>query len=1122
MSDTASRGRIRTAFLVTASAAALALPAVAQAQSGPESAEDAPAIVPSTGVNQNAPAPGGLLDAGVNGVGQMIVLDQRPNGTFLGLCTGTLVNPRTVIFAAHCVNTRDASAYGARTGTSGGITNPALTPSVGTPISFGFSATNRCVNATATSPASGCTVGTGPYERWRDSGYMTQTGSNIFNVNQVWYDPRSISASSCLPGTTSCFLEADVAMATLDTPASDIPTWAMLFSPLTGPTRAVITGYGTSGTSGTSGGNQSIDYRRRVAENMIDFLGSLDDRNDLFFGPGNYQGVSSLYQLDFDDPDPNRFANFNPAGGRFDFDWFGGTTLPGEGTTAGGDSGGPLFVDIGGQRVTTAVLSGGSRVAFTNPNNPNAPFVPPFSSYSTSSFYQPLFLYWDAIIANNPYVYASAKAGSGLWFDPSRWVQDMDPNYVVEVNGQLVNALPTVAAQGIATETPGFGETFFLGVSDGATGNTPNTTPAPFIQGGPGSTNFVPNNVAPVNNVNPALTVKARYYDVTLRNDGITVLDRAATIDKLSVFGPAQLYVTAPGNLTVLGDYTQAGGLLSVNGTVKSGETLFAGGVLQGNGTIDPTFMTVMGTAILPGATGFGYGTLTVKGDLALTSATFLQMEVNATSQDKIVVLGDAQNTGIAQLGGTLFVTKAGGSNPRDGQSYDIVTATGGVELAFHNVIGGIGSLRPTVTYGANTAVLTLNARRLRETVGSNPTAVAMAIGLDNIRAGGSYNALYNLFGSIDVMETEQLTETLSGLAPRVANLAQVETTQQKNMVLGMVSDRLSLMGTDRAQAGTLAVLGAPETLGLAVGQTSISGSSASQMSFARSLTSTRSAGKLPENMSGFISGGYEAGRPGEAGIATGGERSTWHIAMGLEMEAGSNLTLGTAFGYVNGRSNVIGTEAETRTSQAIAYGSYRLSKQAYVAGLASVTNTDIGTQRGVTDGLGKFNLNGDTHATSYDLQLETGYNFGIAKGLTLTPRAALRYSSTTIDGYRERGGEVALLVDDIAEKRLEARMGAQVSGSTKVFGWALTPHLAADRVQALSTNGSGLNVRFAEAAGFAFALPGFSTDRAWTEVKGGLSFAKGPLSFGASVQSSLGRDDYRDDRAVADFTFRF
>ena len=70
----------------------------------------------------------------VTGIGQMVI-DQQ-NG-FIGLCTGTLINPRTVIFASHCVNEtpdgtgfQDPWGYGAASG--------------GLPIAFGFRAEQQC------------------------------------------------------------------------------------------------------------------------------------------------------------------------------------------------------------------------------------------------------------------------------------------------------------------------------------------------------------------------------------------------------------------------------------------------------------------------------------------------------------------------------------------------------------------------------------------------------------------------------------------------------------------------------------------------------------------------------------------------------------------------------------------------------------------------------------------------------------------------------------------------------------------------------------------------------------------------------------------------------------------
>ena len=91
----------------------------ASAQAAPEGVfvENSPGVVPSTGILNNQPPPAGILDLGVTGVGNVITSVNPPTGS-VGVCTGTLINPRAVIFAAHCVNTRPTTAYGA---TGGGV-----------------------------------------------------------------------------------------------------------------------------------------------------------------------------------------------------------------------------------------------------------------------------------------------------------------------------------------------------------------------------------------------------------------------------------------------------------------------------------------------------------------------------------------------------------------------------------------------------------------------------------------------------------------------------------------------------------------------------------------------------------------------------------------------------------------------------------------------------------------------------------------------------------------------------------------------------------------------------------------------------------------------------------------
>ncbi|WP_278360041.1 hypothetical protein, partial [Zymomonas mobilis] len=81
------------------------------------------------------------------------------------------------------------------------------------PVSFGFAVDNKDA-----------------VTNWLSSGqrYQTNVGQGIYTVEQVNYNPASIDPSG------KNYLHSDIATATLDTPASDVPTWSLLFSPLTG------------------------------------------------------------------------------------------------------------------------------------------------------------------------------------------------------------------------------------------------------------------------------------------------------------------------------------------------------------------------------------------------------------------------------------------------------------------------------------------------------------------------------------------------------------------------------------------------------------------------------------------------------------------------------------------------------------------------------------------------------------------------------------------------------------------------------------------------------------------------------------------------------------------------
>lgn len=1067
MRSTQSKSVFRHATLTgVALGALLSAPAFAQdAPPPPTFVENTPGIVVRDDINLNVTAPTGALDNAVNitGVGQMII---DSGGGSVGLCTGTLINPRTVIFAAHCVNDQAANSYGAG----------------GTAIGFGFEANNL--------PATRQWLGL-------DGGtlHATNTPRAFYNVEHVWYDQRSLAL-----GPTLNFLQADVAIATLDTPASDIPTWTMLFTPLTGEVHGVVNGYGSRG-NGTNGDNLGIDFRRRIAENMISALASLDDRDNFLFGPADPFATAGLYQTDFDSP------GFE---GPFDFDLFDGGPLPNEGTTAGGDSGGPLIADQAFDKpVVVGVLSGGSR--FFNGQ--------PFSSYGSSSFYQPLFLYWDQIVANNPYVYASNRGGNRNWGDKANWVQNMDPNYAIEVDGDLVNALPGFEALGTAAGGPKFGTVCFLDdcmdlavLSDPQDAGAPNSI---YIVGGPGTRNFVPDNRV----ADPAAGIAPRYYDVTLAARGKTTVTASYTIDRLTIGGNAGLALGKRGSLTVLGDFTQFGGSTDFDGgTLTTGEALIASGVVSGSGTFKAPYITVLNAAVLPGGL-LNTGTLNIGGNLILSSAATTVFDLGRNTSDKIVITANGDSAGVASLGGAIWVLPSIVDGiPRFNQDYTIITATGGISGTFDQTMGGIGAVQPVVTYGANDVKVKLKVTPFLSFL-FNPSAVqtAFAGALDSLRYT-HYGQLSGLFGVIDQMGPQAVANVFDGLAPRMVDEAASLDREQNRLTMSIVGDRLSLLGTSQVNEGRFTLIGAPETLMALPGQTQLTGSSAAQMGFAQSFApGGRVVGKLPAGMSGFLAGGYST-RAGSGGA----ERAGWHMAMGVEMAASPNATIGTAFGFVNGHSTMVGSEAEADTSQAMAYGSYQLGGGAYIGGLSSFSHTRIGVQRRSL-GLDLGALAGEGTAISYAVRAEAGVNLQPMRGITLTPRASLGYEGSSLKGYRERGSTLGLIVDDLGDQRLVGRVGMKLAGTTTpALGWSFSPEARVDFVNTIAGGSNSYDVRFAAAPDLAFALPYAGTDRSWGEVKGGFRVAKDLMSFGAGVESSVGRSDYRDDRAVVDFTVRF
>ncbi|OZA93626.1 MAG: hypothetical protein B7X57_04340, partial [Erythrobacter sp. 34-65-8] len=826
-----------------------------------------------------------------------------------------------------------------------------------------------------------------------------------------------------------------------------------------------------------------------------------------------------MYWVDFDDPNRTQadvdncaFTGTNISCTTFAgvdaIDWFPGDALPRESGTAPGDSGSPIIVDqLYDFPVVAGVLSGG--YDFFGRNN----------RYGDTSFYNPLFPFFEFITENTPYKYVSAKGGNGNWSNTNYWTQDLDPGFFIDDGtGKLVNGIPGGSEQGVYATGPKLGTIINDDVSDNSTApsqflppqGTPGfgaNLPESSVLLGPGSTGFVPNNTD--GEVGTAFDNPAQYFDVLLNRQGTTTVDMAVTIDKLALdHRNARFILPSAFTFDTIIGFEQFNGTSVIEGTLNAGVAAMFGGRMAGTGTISTEAFFNLGGQLLPGGTNRAR-TFTVDGDYVQVGNGVYIADIGLLRgpqvQDLLVVTGEAV------LGGHLVVNPINRVSPRYGAKFTVLSA-GLVDGNFDTVtlITDSPLLFATSTVVENDVVVEIGARSINAVVGASSGLASVGSALDALRFTGRYNAYQHLFGVIDSAGFQSFGQTLASLTPTSGFRQSASANGFAQRFTGHIAQRtINLRGADPAASGF---------------------SAAGNATFAQAGTAPVEPGKL--GFFGSVSGSFlnmaENGRsPGSTGLEDVAFLQAGELTIGADYRVSDGITVGLAMTNIrNSAQSVSGfrpNEDESVATAAYAAATFGKGFADMYVGYAS---QDYGVER---TSQGDFTTSYRSALGSADGEqtfagLRMGYAMEPAKGLTVGPVVSLDYVRSDLGGFTEYGaGVFGLNVRERTFTSLGAKLGAMASldmnvgrkGKLTAFGSVAYARELADKEDVITAAFLG-----AEDVPFTIAN---QLDPQWVSVNAGAELSiSDRLSTKMSMTSDLGRGVLTNNQANLSLNWKF
>jgi autotransporter-associated beta strand protein len=537
-----------------------------------------------------------------------------------------------------------------------------------------------------------------------------------------------------------------------------------------------------------------------------------------------------------------------------------------------------------------------------------------------------------------------------------------------------------------------------------------------------------------------------------ITNPGVT-----ATISA-PITGPGGVAKEGAGTLIFTGASTYTGptivndGTLLVNGSTVSPQTFVnTYGVLGGNGTLFGHVFN-FGT-VSPGTSP---GTLHIEGNYEQSSEGTLRIEVGGRKPGEFDVL---EVGGHASLDGKLELVRLNNFKLKRGDRLEILTADGGVEGEFDNVINPFKSrtiLRPAVIYEDKAVVLTL-IRRSFVLDGLTPNQRAVARALDRTVDD---RRMEKIFAYLDERYLEKLPgdydkiapEELSSIFALITSLANVQSTNLqrrtddlRHNASGFSASGFAMNGTGPGYSGTM------EFRTGSAGPTGNEGKASKEIKAV--APPDQRWGAFLTGVGEWVDGGSDYNARGY-GLTTGG------FTLGVDYKVCPNFAVGIAAGYAG-----TGIDLTDDGSILVNGGKLGLYATTFVGGWyadAAVTGGYNGydTKRAALQGTAR----GSTHGGELNVLVGTGYDWKLG-ALQIGPTATFNYTLAGIDGYTERGSLAPLNIASRNAESVRSALGFKASYDWKLGGVVVKPEIRAAWQHEYGDSSYGIDGSFANGA---------------------------------------------------------